>query len=242
MKIRHPLLIKTAGFAAAWCLRGLMRTVRYRYQPLGPDVDPTRPDWPGRFIYAIWHENLLLPVYHYCGRGIYVLISQHADGQLLTEMCRHLRIDLVRGSTTRGGVEAVRQLLRIGQHSSMAITPDGPRGPRRQVQPGMIYLASQTGMPIVPTGFGYQKPWRLKSWDRFAVPWPGSRGTCVTAAPITVPANASREQLEHYRQRVEQSLHEVSWLAESWAESGTWVNAATPPLDRGDSPPHSKAS
>jgi lysophospholipid acyltransferase (LPLAT)-like uncharacterized protein len=222
MKLRHPWLIHGVAWTGSWLLRIWMRTLRYEYRPLGPDVDPTRAEMDAHYIYAIWHENVLQPVYRYCGQGIYVLISRHADGQLLAEVCRQMGVVVVRGSTNRGGVEAVRQLIRHGRRSSLAITPDGPRGPRRHVQPGLIYLASQTGLPIVPTGFGYHRPWRLRSWDRFAVPRPWSRGTCVTGHPIQVPENATREELDRYRGVVEEALGHVTVVAEQWAESGHW--------------------
>src|SRR5262249_7843995 len=170
MRIRHPLAIKTVALAGSWALRLWMGSMRFRYYPLTENVSPRRRDLPARYLYAIWHENILMPVYQYSRSNVWVLISQHADGQLLTEMGRHLRLRLVRGSTTRGGVRALRELIRAGGRTHLAITPDGPRGPRRQVQDGLVYLASRTGLQIVPTGFGYEHPWRLRSWDRFAVP------------------------------------------------------------------------
>ena len=228
MRIRHPALVKTLGLGAAWAFCSWMGTLHYRYRPLGADVNPRRKDLAGRFIYAIWHENILLPVYQYSRANVWVIISQHADGTLLTEMGRHIRLKLVRGSTTRGGVEGLRKLLRIGQRASVAITPDGPRGPRRQIQPGIVYLAARTGMPIVPTGFGYDRPWRLRSWDRFAVPRPWTLATCVTGEPVHVPADADRPVLEHYRQLVEKHLLEVSDLAETWAEGGRFPRTSPP--------------
>lgn len=220
MKLRHPALIKTAGLAGSCAVRLWMGTLRYRYRPLGPNMDPRRPELAGRYIYAFWHENLLLPAYCYGRPDIQVLISQHADGQLISEVCRHLRFRTVRGSTTRGGVEAVRRMLRLSKGSHLAITPDGPRGPRRRVQPGLIYLAARTGLPIVPIGVGFERPWRLRSWDRFAVPKPWSLGTCVTAPPVHVPSDAGRDELEQYRRQVEQALLDVSAMAETWAEAG----------------------
>jgi lysophospholipid acyltransferase (LPLAT)-like uncharacterized protein len=217
MKIRHPVLIKGLGLAGSCAIRLWMGTLRYQYRPLGANMDPHRPELNGRYIYAFWHENLLLPAYHYGRPDIRVLISQHADGQLIAEVCRHLRFRLVRGSTTRGGVEAVRQMLRASRVSHLAITPDGPRGPRRQVQMGLLYLAARTELPIVPTGIGFQRPWRLGSWDRFAVPRPWSLSTCVTTDPIHVPADADKDRLEHYRQQVEQALWHVTELAEQLA-------------------------
>lgn len=219
MKIRRPWMIKAAGFTAAWSVKLWLGTLSFRYRPLGPNLDPRCPDIRDRYIYAFWHENMLLPAYHYGRSDIHVLISQHADGQLIAEVCRHLRFRTVRGSSTRGGIEAVKRMLRLADRGHLAITPDGPRGPRRQVQPGLVYLAARTGLPIVPTGFAYDRPWRARSWDRFALPRPWSRATCVTGEPIAVPAESGREQLEHYRTLVGQAMEQVSAAAERWAES-----------------------
>lgn len=221
MKLRNPWAISAAGFAGAWAMRLWMWTLRYQYQPQGPNMDPGRTDLSGRYIYAMWHEYLLLPIFQYARPDIHVLISRHADGQLVAEICRHLGIPLVRGSTTRGGMVAVRQLLQAGGRTHLAITPDGPRGPRRRVQPGLIYLASKLGLPIVPVGFGLQKPWRMSSWDRFALPRPGSLAACVTGAPITVAPDCDDDQREGFRLRVEEALSQVTEAAEGWAGSGT---------------------
>lgn len=219
MKIRHPWLIRATSWTAAWVIRCGMATISYRYRPLGPNLDPGLTSLQGRYIYAFWHENMLLPVRFYSGLGIRVLISQHADGQMIAEVCERFGFRPIRGSSTRGGVEAVRQMLREGQVGHLAITPDGPRGPRRKVQPGVIYLAARTGLPIVPAGFGSQRPWRLESWDRFAIPRPFTRGTCVTLEPIRVPGS-DHERLEPWRQQVEWAINRATELAEQWAESG----------------------
>ena len=184
MRLRHPLLVKTLGLAGAWAFTSLMRTLRYRYRPLGPDVDPARKNLEGRYIYAIWHENILLPVYQYSRANVWVIVSQHKDGTLLSEMGRHIRLKLVRGSTTRGGVEGLRKLLRIAQNASVAITADGPRGPRRRVQPGLVYLAlepvcrsclphSVTSVPGVCAA-GTASPYRSLSASGRASPIPPS--------------------------------------------------------------------
>ena len=216
MKIRHPGLIRVLGFVVACVVRVWMATLRYRYHPVGPSVEPTQ-EGGERYIYAFWHENMLLPAYRYARADIWVLISQHADGQLIAEACRHLKFRLVRGSTTRGGAEAVRQMLRVSAQAHLAITPDGPRGPRRQVQPGLVYLAAKTGLPIVPIGIAFHRAWRLRSWDRFALPHPWSGAECVTAEPIRVPEGADKEQLEAYRRRVEEAMSRATAAAESRA-------------------------
>jgi lysophospholipid acyltransferase (LPLAT)-like uncharacterized protein len=220
MKIRHPWLISFIGFIGAWLVRLWISTVRYRYQNLGPDLRPSRLGPGERYIYAFWHEYMLLLAYHYGRPDILVLISQHADGELIAEVCRHLRFSLVRGSTTRGGVEAVRRMLHAGQTAHLAITPDGPRGPRRQVQPGLIYVSARTGLPIVPIGMAFERAWRMSSWDQFAVPRPWCLGACVTGPPIIVPADVEKDELDHYRKLVEDAMAQATTIAEDCVKNG----------------------
>jgi lysophospholipid acyltransferase (LPLAT)-like uncharacterized protein len=122
---------------------------------------------------------------------------------------------------------ALRQMLRLAAAAHLAVTPDGPRGPRRHVQPGVAYLAARTGLPIVPVGMGYRSCWRMKSWDRFVVPKLGSRATCITGTPICVPAEVGRDGLEHYRLLLEQELNRLNDLAQAWAETGRWPDEQT---------------
>lgn len=228
MNIRPSWLRQTISFAGAHLLMRWLATLNYQYRPLGTNFDPDHPDLRGRYIYAMWHEYLLMPIGRYARSDFHVLISRSEDGQLLTDACRHLKIPVIRGSTSRGGAEAIRQMLRAGLDTHLALTPDGPRGPRRRVQAGLVYLAARAGMPVVPVGFGLDRPWRLASWDRFALPRPWGRGRCVTGIPIQVPADANREELEHYRCQVEESLAAVTDLAERWAETDIWPGEVVP--------------
>jgi lysophospholipid acyltransferase (LPLAT)-like uncharacterized protein len=222
MRIRHPLVIRVLGLVLACVVRLWIGTLRYRYHSLGINVHPHQRGLTERYIYAFWHENMLLLAYRFGRPDIRVLISQHADGQLITEVCRHLGFGTVRGSTTRGGAEAVRQMLKLGRGTHFAVTPDGPRGPRRRAQQGLVYLAAKTGLSIVPVGIGYHRPWRMRSWDRFALPRPWSLGICIAGEPVPVPADVARADLAEYMQRVEAALQRVSDLAERWAETGKW--------------------
>jgi lysophospholipid acyltransferase (LPLAT)-like uncharacterized protein len=115
MKIRSPWLIKPLAYASSWVLRGWIGTLRYEYRPLGPSLDPAHDDLPRRYIYAMWHENMLLPAYHYSSPDFCVLISKHGDAQLFADMLGFLKVQVIRGSTNRGGVEAVRGLLKAGR-------------------------------------------------------------------------------------------------------------------------------
>jgi lysophospholipid acyltransferase (LPLAT)-like uncharacterized protein len=217
MKLRHPLLIRWAGFLASWLIRGWLSTIRYRIVFAPGIIHPTDPRRE-RFIYAFWHESFLAPAF--IRTRVDALISRHADGELIAQVCRGLRYGVIRGSTTRGGTVAVRELVRAARRSHLLVTPDGPRGPRRRIQPGLIYLASQSGLPIVPVGVGFAHAWRARSWDRFAVPWPGSLLCAVVSEAITVPPGLTRGELEGYRLRVEEHFQRLTEAAERWAEGG----------------------
>jgi lysophospholipid acyltransferase (LPLAT)-like uncharacterized protein len=222
MKIRNKHLIRAAGWLGTQFALGLIRTLRFEYRSLGPAVVvPVGAIPPGpRYAYALWHENLLLPCGTVAHPDIAALISQHADGEILAALIGAIGMGIVRGSTNRGGVEAVRGLVNgtVGRRH-LVVTPDGPRGPRRVVQPGVIYIASRTGMQVVPVGIGYRNPWRTKSWDRFAVPKPCTRARMVLGEPITVPGGLKSEGLERYRQIVQAEMERLTIAAEAWADT-----------------------
>lgn len=214
MKIRNPLLMKTIGVVGATVLRRLMGTIdlRIRHPVDGPH--PTDPR-ERRFLYLCWHEHLIAPTA--LRSRISVLISQHADGELITQFVRHLRVGVVRGSTTRGGAAAMMNLIDASKKTHLLITPDGPRGPRRRIQPGSIFIASRTGLPIVPCGVGFTNAWRANSWDRFAVPLPFSGIRGIFGEPIVIPPNLEPRQLDRYVALVQDRMTQVNDDAEAWA-------------------------
>jgi lysophospholipid acyltransferase (LPLAT)-like uncharacterized protein len=214
MKIRHPLALKALGFVVACLVRLWIGLVHLRYRPIGSNLDPNYRRFKGRYLYAFWHENLLMPAYQYGRPDVHVLVSKHADGELISQACRRLGFRLVRGSSTRDYVEAVRAMMRLARTAHLAVTPDGPRGPRRRVQPGVVYLAARTGLPIVPMGFAYRRAWRLPTWDRFVLPCPWSDVVLVTTEPIHVPPDVRKEQMEAWRLRVEDAIRQADEAAE----------------------------
>jgi lysophospholipid acyltransferase (LPLAT)-like uncharacterized protein len=222
MKIRHPDLVKLAGFSISWFVRVLVGSVRYRQVTLSPDVDPTRPGLAQRFVYAFWHEAMLLPAYHYRNTPTRVLIGEHADGEIMARACGHLGLKVVRGSTTRGGARGLRELVALKGRSHVVITPDGPRGPRRRAQPGVVYVAARTGLPIVPVGLGFHSAWRAPSWDRFAIPRPFSAAVGVLGEPLTVPPDLGRGEVEAWRAKVQEALDHVTQTAEALAARESW--------------------
>lgn len=177
---------------AVGLIRLLRATVRIRHHG---DAEQRRREAAGeRFILAFWHRHLLLMPYGYRGRRITVLVSRHRDGELIARTVARLGIDCSRGSTTRGGVAGMRELLRKARRGyDLAFTPDGPRGPAAKVQPGVIAAAAATGFPIHPVALAASRGRRLSSWDRFLVPRPFSTVHFVYGEPLTVPRRAPYE-------------------------------------------------
>lgn len=222
MKITSPFLNKLGGLLGTTAVRWWMSTLDYKVAYYDRIIDPVFPDCRGQKIYIFWHEYILFPFYLRGHCNMAMLLSRHRDAEILSHAARHMGFDFVRGSTNRGGVAAIRELLNKSRTMHLTITPDGPRGPRRRLAPGCVYLASKLEMPLVVMGYGYDRPWRVRSaWDQFAIPRPYSRARAVTSGEIFVPPDLDREGLEYFRQKIEQLLNRLSAEAEAWAESGT---------------------
>lgn len=244
MKIRDPRSLRRLARLAAVAARGWLHTLRYAYRPLTEYLMGDRPHLLGerRFIYAFWHEYLFVPSYVFARPDTAVLIGLHADGELLTHINESFGFKVIRGSSTRGGTTALLRMLRDGGSRHFGLTPDGPKGPRRKCQFGAVYLASRTGLPIVPVGFGYSRAWRADNWDRFALPLPFSRVRCVSAHPVNVPGGLSTARLEPYQREVERATQQATDIAERWATTGTFDPLGfVPPTDAGVVPSHHRA-
>ncbi len=197
-----------------------MKTLQFRVLYQEPSIDPMSPECVEPHLYIFWHEYILFPLYLRGHCHLTMLLSRHRDADWLTLAAKRLGFDFVRGSTQRGGTQALRSLMAAGKTRHLTITPDGPRGPRRRMAPGAIYLASRLNMPIVMMGFGYDRPWRLKSWDRFAIPRPFSRARAVISAAWLVPPGLDRAGVEEYRVHAEAELNRLTEQAEAWARTG----------------------
>lgn len=221
MKIRSPLVFAAGGFAGASVVQAWMSTLEIRGVYYDPKQDSNHPDCAGQRIYVFWHEYLLFPLAIRRSRKMSLLVSRHADAEILSRAAIHLGFNIVRGSTRRGGAAALRELSRIAKDQHLIITPDGPRGPRRKMAAGPIYLASKLQLPIVLLGAGYDHPWRTPTWDRFAIPRPYSRARGILSPAIHVPEDLDRDGVEHYRGRVEALLNRLCNECEAWAEADT---------------------
>lgn len=220
MKITTPFAIGGWSLVSTAAIRQWMGTLDYRVDYGDPEVDPVHPRFRGAKIYVFWHENILMPLYLRGHSNISMLLSRHADANILDRVARMMGFGVVRGSTFRGGSVALRELAERAAVGNLTITPDGPRGPRRRLAPGCVFLASTLGIPIVAMGLGYDRPWRFGTWDRFALPRPWSRARGMVSRAIAVPANLDRDGLEVYRQGIEALLTHLSDAAEAWANAG----------------------
>jgi lysophospholipid acyltransferase (LPLAT)-like uncharacterized protein len=201
-------------------LGGWMETLDCRVTHYDPSLDPGLRPCRRHYLYIFWHEYILCPLYMRGHSNVAMLLSRHRDAEILGHVAGHLGYAFVRGSTARGGTAAIRQLLAASRRMHLTITPDGPRGPRRRLAPGPIYLASKLAMPLVALGIGYDRPWRASSWDRFAVPRPFSRARVIFSPEIHVPPDLDRQGLEYSRSQVEMLLDRLTGEAEAWAASG----------------------
>lgn len=179
-----------------------------RWDMVGADI-PTRYWNQGKpFILAFWHGRLLMMMKIWRGgMPIHMLISGHRDGKLIARTSAHFGIDSIEGSSSRGGAQALRTIIRtLKGGNCIGITPDGPRGPRMHASAGMINIARMSGCPIIPACYSSTSRRLLKSWDRFAVTFPFSRGVFVWGEPIEVPKDLDEAGVEEMRLRVQEIM------------------------------------
>jgi len=203
-----------------WLIPRLIRLIflflvhTIRWQMVGTPYSAANPQ---RNLYAFWHARMLM-IPRLSRGGLwhgYMLISEHRDGGFIADTMHLLGIDTVRGSSTRGGARAMLKMLRAvrDENRHLAITPDGPKGPREVVQKGTIQLAMKADLPIVPVCYATKRHWRVNSWDRFYIPQPFSKGVFVMGDPVILAAD---EEPEQALVRVQQAMDAAQQTADSF--------------------------
>ncbi len=208
--MRGKILIFLATFVAPWVLDVYYRTLKIQIKNFKVLKDCLDND--GAVIVVFWHEHIMLPVYVLRFSNMYGLVSQHLDGEIITRIIRHFGHGAIRGSSTRGGKQAYRnakQMLK-SQRIILAITPDGPLGPRRKAKLGAVRLASETGIPIVPISVKANRYKRMKSWDRFLLILPFANCEIKFGEPFRVPPNLTVKRLKEYNKHLEQILNHMN--------------------------------
>jgi len=183
----------------------------YRIRIINPENEQDVLDRRGSLIYASWHQRFFPGITFFSQRKpIAIMISQSRDGEMIARVVDILGWCPVRGSSTRGGVTALRQLKDLARDGyRIGHIVDGPKGPFGQVKPGLLRIAQVAGKPIVPTLTSAEKKWVFNSWDRFMVPKPFSRVVIRFGEPIEVPAELDGDGFEQKRLFVEQRMQEL---------------------------------
>jgi lysophospholipid acyltransferase (LPLAT)-like uncharacterized protein len=196
MKIRSRALNWLVARSVVAVCRMIFRTLRIQYLTSAPNTNPYSNDGSEGFIYCVWHDAIAYPMF--AGRHVRTaaLVSQNFDGTHIALGLKMLGIQPVRGSSSRGGAKAIRELLALPANTHFVITPDGPRGPRREVKSGLVFLAAHSGRRIVPTAFSAARSWKIRgSWTDLSIPKPFTRVYALSGVPIDVKPDATAAEL-----------------------------------------------
>lgn len=215
-------VLGSLGFVVLIALYSTLR-VSWRYLDVSSDRDSTEFVFNRNAkILAFWHgRQLIIPLAYWAHRSslkskIYALISLHSDGRLIAFVIRLLGVFNVAGSSSKGGKEATLSLIeKLKQGDSIAITPDGPRGPINKIKPGILKLADVSGAPIYPISYSAERFWQFRSWDKMILPKPFSRVQIIMGKPLVISGPLSDENIATFSTEVEASLNQVEREADS---------------------------
>jgi Kdo2-lipid IVA 3' secondary acyltransferase len=203
--------IKSAGKILSWLVRGIAATLKFEVEDRAAMFGKKE----GGFIWAFWHDRLFLVPWFYEHWFSHIpgqiLTSPSADGQIIADLCAAFGLESARGSSSRPrqGMSALIDMaekMRAGY--GIGLTPDGPRGPKHVLQPGVVKLAQLTGGGIIPVHIRYSHAIRFKTWDRFMLPLPFSTVKVIFDAPHMVPRRMSDEEFERHRAEIEHVMVE----------------------------------
>ncbi|MCX8237717.1 MAG: lysophospholipid acyltransferase family protein [Akkermansiaceae bacterium] len=208
-EIRTSWKARTSGCLGGWLIRLLGMTLRCEI--VGEVGKLNQRKEP--IIHVLWHNQIIVSPYlwrkMYGKREVVVLTSASMDGVVLASAVKVFKVGAVHGSSSRRGAPAIVALRRAAKEGKdLVFTPDGPRGPRYQLQPGVVKIAQTTGLLVVPMHIEYLSCWTLKTWDRFQIPKPFSKVRLTLREPITIPRKLDDEGFEKERLRLENSLLE----------------------------------
>ncbi len=217
-----PLTRELAARLGSFYLRIVWITTRWRFE--GREHLDALLDQPSGFIVCVWHGRLFIsPCLKPPSRQIFAMISDNRDGEIITRLVGFHDVQAVRGSTAdprkrdkaKGGGEAFREslpLLRAGH--MVAITPDGPRGPRMRAQNGVSAISATANVPVLPYGISTSRGKLLRNWDRFLIPYPFGRGAIVCSPAIFPPASGDAEAAEAHRLAIENATTDATRRAD----------------------------
>lgn len=169
------------------------------------------------YILAFWHGTMLLPWYLHGSPAFAALTSQSKDGDLLAKLLKHWNFEVIRGSSSSGGEVALGIMVDYAKNKySVAITPDGPRGPVHKLKAGAVVAAKKTGIPVVLAGVGYKKKKVLNNWDKFEIPFFFSNANVVYSDPFYVDKELSYDETSAMIDKCEKILNDLHRQAQEF--------------------------
>lgn len=222
LTFKQKFKIFLASTFGSYLLRFIHASLRWEKIGLTPDLVQWADNTP--LIGAFWHGRLLMIPWMYlehksknCKNNMYVLVSHHADGRITAAILSKLGISTVFGSSTYGGVNAVRDLAeKLSEGHHICFTPDGPRGPLHKSKAGVLALAMLSGAPIYPVTYSAEHYWQLKSWDQMIIPKPFSKAVYVFGKPLYFKRDLTKEEQQGALKQIDNALNEVNEQADSY--------------------------
>lgn len=205
--LAFTLLITLIGSTLRFEVRGAEREQRIK-------VDK------GQIVYAFWHNRIFLATYFWQKQNIVVMTSQSFDGEYIARFIQRFGYGAARGSSTRGGVAALVEMIRVmRQGFSAAFTVDGPKGPRYKVKDGVLILAKKSHYPLLPICATAEKFWEIGSWDKLQIPKPFSRALIEIGEPLEIETDADAAQMTAHRNHLQRMLELLSASGEAWRQT-----------------------
>ncbi len=215
MKIRNRKVIRFLARSVAIVLRGWLRMARWTIVATEPGTNVYEDTRPNRYLYCLWHDALLCCIVCRRPERTAGLVSYHADGEYVADIMQCFGIRPIRGSSGRRGAQAVRTLMTAAADYNIAIATDGPRGPRREVKDGILYLASHSQRAIVPVAVAARRAWRPRGrWTDMVIPLPLTRAWMLGGPTLTLPPGLRPDQLGPYRQQLQDLMDRMQALAD----------------------------
>ena len=220
--LRKKMVASLGPSLAYWTIRILGATMRFI--EVNSEIPRSFIEKGTLAIGAFWHGRLLMmpcleSVHKESGRKMSFLVSAHRDGQVIGKAVERFGHRAILGSSTRRGLSAFHQMLKAQKDGyDVIVVPDGPKGPRHEVQIGIMQLAKLTGSPIVPLSFSASRRKIFNTWDRFLLPYPFSKGVFIWGEPVYVDADGDRAHLEEKRLLLEERLNQLNEMADRYFE------------------------
>jgi lysophospholipid acyltransferase (LPLAT)-like uncharacterized protein len=212
-KLNQAMSSQPLAFLLVLLIRFIYATMRVTV--VGKDILPGFAARGEGYVGAFWHARVLMIPFLYPGKALHILVSQHRDGEIIANILKQFGFCLVRGSSSKGGHDALREMMRLlRSDKDLGIAADGPRGPAEVLKPGAAQLGRISGKAVIPISFSSSRAIRFTSWDRFMFPLPFSRGVYVVGEPVR---HEKGEDVEEYRLRIENALRGVTAKADEMA-------------------------